>query len=581
MADPISREFRLPLLPLTLTALVAVAGCKMGPDPKPLQTTDVTPTPTANFTPPELSATERDGDATALSATAADETADGSANVDRWWTRFNDPKLDELIGKAEAANATIAGALSRVRVAQAQLGLSESALWPTIAAGAEYQRTKQNFSQLAAQGVDTDPFSVWAYGVAMSKWEIDLWGRIRRLIEASEADLRASVDDLRDALISVRAQTTVAYLALRTLEERLAVTEAAVANLRQTLELAEKKFKAGTTTQLDVNQAQSNLDFEEATIPQLRATLGDAKGDLATLCGTSTADIEAMLGARGKIPAAPDAIAVGLPASLLERRPDLRAANQRYTAAVASIGAAEALNFPTLTLGGNLYISATDFNGLGDWSNRAYTFGPALSLPLFTGGAIDSQILQAKATAEVAFNAWRGTLVRAVAEVDVAISSFVLARDADVRYSKAVVSAGDTYRLAKLQYNAGTTTLEDLLEIENQYFRAQDAEVQARGLAARSVVDLCRALGGGWESAVPVEKNAIDESRAAVATSAAEPFSRSPLTRDKNDGKNDGKNDDKSDGKTANTNAGETPTAPQAEPAPQAQPASNSTNATP
>jgi NodT family efflux transporter outer membrane factor (OMF) lipoprotein len=575
MSDPSLRGFRSSLLPLSLTAVVAVAGCKVGPDPKPLQTTDVTPAPTANFTPPELSATERDGDPTALSATAADETAAGEANVDRWWTRFNDPKLDELVAKAEAANATIAEALSRVRVAQAQLGLSESALWPTIAAAAEYQRTKQNFSQLAAQGVDTDPYSVWAYGVAMSKWEIDLWGRIRRLVESSEAQLRASVDDLRGALVSVRAQTSVAYLALRTVEERLAVTEAAVANLRQTLALAEKKFKAGTTTQLDVNQAQANLDLEEAAIPQLRSMLADTKGDLATLCGTNTAEIEAMLGTRGTIPPAPDAIAVGLPASLLEQRPDLRAANQQYAAAVASIGAAEALHYPALTLSGNLYISSTEFNGLGDWSNRAYSFGPALSLPLFTGGSIESQILQAKASAELAYNSWRGTLVRAVAEVDVAISSLVLARDADVRYSKAVASAGDTYRLAKLQYNAGTTTLEDLLEIENQYFKAQDAEVQARGLAARSVVDLCRALGGGWESAAPVEKSAIDESRAAVTASAAEPFSRSPLTRDKIDGKNDGKNDSKNDSETVNTNSGET------QPAPQAQPASNSTNATP
>jgi NodT family efflux transporter outer membrane factor (OMF) lipoprotein len=507
----------------------------MGPDPKPLAMADVEPAVASTFAPPELTAEERAGDATALSATAPDETAntvaDGAADVDRWWTRFNDPKLDALVARAESANATIAQALSRVRVAQAQLGLSESALWPTIAAGAEYQRTKQNFSRLAAQGVDTDPYSVWAYGAAMSNWEIDLWGRIRRLIEASEAGLRASVDDLRGALVSVRAQTVSAYLSLRTVEERLAVTEAAVANLRQTLELAERKFKAGTTTKLDVNQAQANLDLEEAAIPQLRSALAEAKGNLATLCGTDTASIEALLGARSTIPAAPDAVAVGIPAALLARRPDLRAADQRYAAAVASIGAAEALHYPALTLAGNLYISSTEFSGLGDWSNRAYSFGPSLSLPLFTGGAIESQIAQAKATAEVAFNAWRGTLVRAVAEVDVAIASLVLARDSDARYSKAVESAGDTYRLAKMQYDAGTTTLENLLDVENQYYRAQDAEVQARGLAARSVVDLCRALGGGWESSVPAEGSAIDESRTAVTTSAAEPFSRSPLTR--------------------------------------------------
>jgi NodT family efflux transporter outer membrane factor (OMF) lipoprotein len=537
------RAVRAPLLPLplvapfALAAIVAIAGCKVGPNPKPLVLSDAEPAlPTpADFTPPELTDTERAGDATALSATAADETPDAAAALDRWWTRFNDPKLDALVAQAEAANASIAQALSNVRVAQAQLGLSEAALWPTIAAGAEYQRTKQNFSRLAAQGVDTDPFSVWAYGVAMSNWELDLWGRIRRLVEASESGLRASVDDLRAALVSVRSQTASTYLSLRTVEERLAVTEAAVANLRQTLALAEKKYNAGTTTKLDVNRAQANLDLEEAAIPQLRSALADAKGDLATLCGTSTADIEALLGARGTIPGAPDAIAVGIPAALLERRPDLRAANARYMAAVASIGAAEALHYPALNLGGNLYISSTEFSGLGDWSNRAYSFGPSLSLPLFTGGAINSQILQAKATAEVAFNAWRGTLVRAVAEADVAIASLVLARDADARYEKATASAEDTYRLAKLQYDAGTTTLENLLDIQNQYYRAQDAEVQARGLAARSVVDLCRALGGGWEQDVPASDNASEESKSAVASSRAAEASRSPLVRERDE----------------------------------------------
>jgi NodT family efflux transporter outer membrane factor (OMF) lipoprotein len=527
------RALRAPLLPLSLAAIVATAGCKVGPNPKSLELSDAAPASPAPaaFTPPELTAAERDSNATALSATAPDETPDAGPALDRWWTRFNDPLLDALVVKAESANASIAEALSRVRVAQAQLGLTESALWPTIAAGGEYQRTKQNFSRLAAEGVDTEPFSVWAYGAAMSNWEIDLWGRIRRLVEASEAGLRASVDDLRSAMVSVRAQTASAYLSLRTVEERLAVTEAAVNNLRQTLELAEKKYAAGTTTKLDVNQAQADLDLEEAAIPQLRSALADAKGNLATLCGTDTASIEALLGARSTIPPAPDAFAVGIPASLLERRPDLRAANERYIAAVASIGAAEALHYPALTLSGNFYISSTEFSGLGDWADRAYSFGPAISLPLFTGGAIESQILQAKATAEVAYNAWRGALVRAVAEVDVAIASLVLARDADTRYSKAAASAEDTYRLAKLQYDAGTTTLENLLDIQNQYYKAQDAEVQARGLAARSVVELCRALGGGWESTVADNANAVEESRNAVTNSPAEVASRSPLTK--------------------------------------------------
>ena len=524
------RALRAPLVPLSLAAIVATAGCKVGPNPKPLEIADAapaSPTPDA-FTPPELTATERDGDATALSATAVDETTDGAAALDRWWTRFNDAKLDALVAKAETANASIAEALSRVRVAQAQLGLTESALWPTIAAGGEYQRTKQNFSQLAADGVDTEPFSVWAYGAALSNWELDLWGRIRRLVEASEAGLRASVDDLRSAMVSVRAQTASAYLSLRTVEERLAVTEAAVANLRQTLELAQKRFSAGTTTKLDVNQAQADLDLEEAAIPQLRSALADAKGNLATLCGTSTAEIDALLGARSTIPAAPDALAVGIPAGLLERRPDLRAANERYIAAVASIGAAEALHYPALTLSGNLYISSTDFSGLGDWANRAYSFGPSLTVPVFTAGRIDAQIASARAQAELAFNAWRSVLVRAVAEVDSSIAGAVLAAESRDRFGRALASATDTERLGRLQYQNGTITLDHLLDLQEELYSVQDAEAQARGLAAQSAVALYRALGGGWQDVAPLQDDAMKDAATATGSSPAGAASRDP-----------------------------------------------------
>ena len=510
----------------TLLALGST-GCKVGPDPTPLSTTDAGPAMPPTFAPPELTSAEVAADPTASSAMKAD----AKPELDTWWTRFNDPVLDALVMRADGSNASIAESLSRVRLAQAQLGVSESELWPTIAAGAQYKRVKQNFSQLAATGVETDPFDTWGYGLGLATWEIDIWGRIQRLVESSTADLRGSVDDLRAAMVSIRAQTATAYVEVRTLQARIAVVEAAIANLAQTLTLAEQKFASGTVTKLDVNRAQADLDLESAGIPSLRSALAQSIGNLATLCGTNTQDITTILGPSRPIPIGPDAIAVGIPAAMLARRPDLRAASEDYQSAVAQIGASEALRYPALSLSGDFYISSTSFSGLGDWSNRAYSFGPSLSLPLFTGWKIDSQILVAKATTELAFNSWRGVLVRAVAEVDTAIATLALARSSDALYTKAVASANDTYRLARLQYDAGTTQLENLLDIQNQLLKAEDAEVKSRGLVAQSIVELYRALGGGWENAVPTIADAKNESKDAVAQSPAEEASKSPLAK--------------------------------------------------
>ena len=220
-----------------------------------------------------------------------------------------------------------------------------------------------------------------------------------------------------------------------------------------------------------------------------------------------------------------------MPASLLERRADLRAASENYAAAVATIGAAEAQNYPALTLAGDFSISATSLSGLGDWSNKAYSFGPSLSLPLFTGWRISSQINAAKANTELKFNVWRGVLIRAIGEVETSIAALAFARDSDRRLTKAVASSTDTYRLAKLQYDAGTTQLENLLDAQNNMLSAEDSQVQARGFVAQGIVELYKSLGGGWEQAVPVMSNANNEAKDAIKSSPAAANAESPIAR--------------------------------------------------
>ena len=507
--------------PPHLFALSAcLAGCMMGPDAPELAATDAGIAERESWSPAALTAEEA---AAARSAAAAL----GNEELVAWWTRFGDPVLDRLITRADRTNADLGQALSRVRVAQAQLGVAEADLWPDIAGGANYDRIKQNFSQLAAQGVDVEPYSVWAYGLAMGSWELDLWGRIRRLIEAANQDLRAGVDDLRAAIVSVRAGVATTYMELRTLEARMAALDASVAAMQQTLDLTSRRYAAGTATQLEVNRAQANLEAEAAQLPGLRSSFAQALGQMAQLCGTSVDEVAKDLGT-GAIPAAPVAIDAGIPAALLERRPDLRAAAERYSAAVSRIGAAEASKWPTLSLSGNFYISATDFSGLGDWANRAYSFGPSLTVPVFTAGRIDAQIASARAQAELAFNAWRSVLVRAVAEVDSSIAGAVLAAESRDRFGRALASATDTERLGQLQYQNGTITLDHLLDLQEELYSVQDAEAQARGLAAQSAVALYRALGGGWQDVAPLQDDAMKDAAKATGSSPAGAASRDP-----------------------------------------------------
>ncbi len=517
---------RLPLL-CASSLILGISGCSVGPQVVPLASQDGGVAPAATFTPPEMTTEEIAADATARDATIATNAAE----VDLWWTQFKDPALDALIVKADLLNADIAQALSRIRMKQASLGVSEAELWPTLTSGAGYARVQQNFSQLGALGVDLEPYDSWSYGLSVPSWEIDLWGRIAKTIAASTSDLEASVDDLRGAMVSVRAQVATSYIQVRTLQARLDALNAAIANLTQSLALTQQKYTAGTTTMLSVSQAQTNLDLKSAQVPSLRDSLAKTIGQLAILCGTNVTEVTAILGSATPIPIGPAHVSVGIPASLLQRRPDLRSAEMDYEAAVAQIGAAEALNYPALSLAGSFSISATEFSGLGDISNRAYSFGPSLSLPIFTGWQISAEIVGAKAQAELAFNAWRGTLVRAVSEVDTSIATVAFARDADARYTRAVTSATETTQLATMQYTAGTTTLENLLDVQNNLLSAQDSQAQARGLVAQAIVELYKSLGGGWSDVVPTKDNTKEDASSAIASSPAHAASLSPLAK--------------------------------------------------
>ena len=434
----------------------------------------------------------------------------------RWWVSLGDPVLDGLVARAEERNQSLAAAIANVRAAYASVGASEAELWPSIGAGAQYSRTLTNIAQLAAAGVRVEPYDTYAYGVGMSSWEIDLWGGVKRQVEAAKASAESQVDALRDALVSVRSQVASSYLQLRMLQAQRVVLVANRDALASSRDLVKARYEAGATNALDLARAQAALDGVEAQIPQVDAGISSSISTLAVLCGTNPSELAPEVSPQRAMPSAPDVAGIGLPEEVLARRPDVRAARQRLLAATAAIGVAEAQRLPTLTVSGSFYIAANGIDGLGDLANKAYSIGPSLYLPLFTGGKIESAVRQQRAEAEGALAQYRQAVLSAVGDVSACAGDFAQARETRVCADAALASAQQALVLAQQQYDAGVTDFSTLLDVQRSALDAENTAVQARAGVVQGFVALQRALGAGWsgdEQAVAAAQQPSEEAR--------------------------------------------------------------------
>jgi len=481
-----------------LCALLSLEGCKVGPN---YETPQVLPSETWS----------RRSDA---------PLSDDTPQLREWWRNFNDPVLDQLIGQAEQSNATLEQALANVRVSLGALGVSESQFWPQISLAAMYERNKTNISLLAAQGVETSPYDVWGAGAVMASWEVDVWGRVARMVESAKAELESNIEELRAALITIRAEVGTGYMTVRTLQRQIQLLKAGIANVQTTLDVAQRRLTAGTNTALDVAQIQAELDSLEAMLPSVTADLDAAIFAIAELCGSAPGPIKALLENPTPIPTMDDRIGMGIPADLLRRRPDVRASERTAAAAVAMIGANEALNLPVFAINGNIYVAGSQFSGLGNSNNIAYGFGPTVSWLVFSGGYVTSMITQSRAQAQVALAAYRGTVLDAVRDVETTASMLVYSKQAAERATDAVKSYQIAYDLANKQFSAGTIDIDRLVNLQNQLLRAQQMQADADGSVAQNIVALYRALGGGWDEGA-VNESALRSADMASTTPSA------------------------------------------------------------
>ncbi len=412
-----------------------------------------------------------------------------------WWEQFQDPVLDDLVERALMADLDLKIALARVEEARAFFGAARRDRWP--GAAAEIARTESRAQQ---PGFTTGRAEVESYDAGLATlWELDLFGRVRRGVEAARADSDAAVAELRDAQVLVAAEVARNYVELRGAQKRLRVARANQGYQSETLELTRVRLELGRGTELDVASAAARLAATEATIPPLVAEERIAANRLAVLLGERPGALDAELGFREIAPHL-TTIAVDSPAALLQRRPDIRAAERDLAAATARIGVAKADLFPRLSLSGFIGFVAGDADELGESTSRAWSISPALSWIGFDRGTY-ARVLVAEARASATLAAYELTVLRALEETENAFVTYGSHRQRLGAVVEQATASRTAAELARIQYREGALDFLRLLDAERTLLQAEDAVAAAETDLNSSVVLIYKALGGGWEAA--------------------------------------------------------------------------------
>jgi NodT family efflux transporter outer membrane factor (OMF) lipoprotein len=419
-----------------------------------------------------------------------------------WWNSFSDPALTRLIQTAYAQNLTLRSAGVRVLEARAQLGIAIGEFFP--------QQQQLN----AAVNYNRIPVSIpynlvnnryWADSVgAQAAWELDVWGKLRRGIESADDAFLASVAQYDDVLVTLTADVASNYVTLRAAQTELAIAQENAKRQKNVLQIANDRFTGGVTSQLDVYQAQNVLGATEATIPQLTIQIDQIKNALSVLIGQPPGAIEMMLGSGTEIPATPDSVAVGIPADLLRRRPDIRAAELQAAEQCAQIGVAKTDLLPSLTLIGNVATvgSNTGSNVLTDLftgGSLAFSAGPSLSWNILNYGQITNNVrLQDAKFQELLVN-YQNAVLKAQADVENSLSLYTESRKQTAYLAESVEAAAGAMRISLIQYKEGTTIFTAVLLAEENLLEAEDNYTLARANIPLGLINTYRALGGGWE----------------------------------------------------------------------------------
>lgn len=423
-----------------------------------------------------------------------DSEARGAANT-QWWRQFQDPVLDGLVAEALANNKNVKIAAANIEQAAGVLTQTRSPLFPQLnyTGSASRQRASESNATPVPGGV-SNPSNFFQL-LGSVNWELDLWGRIRRLTESARASMLATVEARRGVILSLVSSVAGTYLQLRGLDEQLVIAQRNLAAYAESVKLFELQFQHGQIPQLNLEQARTQYESAAATIPQIQSQIVQLENALSILLGRNPGPI-----ARGKtiydivFPVVP----AGLPSELLTNRPDISQAEQNLIAANALIGAARALYFPTISLTGIFGQESADFSRLFDGPARTWSYAGSFTGPIFQGGAIAGQVHEAEAGQEAALVSYQATIQGAFADVE---NALIIRRTLteQIQAQERLVTASREYeRLAKLQYDGGYAPYLTVLSAEQQLFPAELSLAQLRAALFSSYANLFKAMGGGW-----------------------------------------------------------------------------------
>src|SRR5262245_34583982 len=468
--------------PATIAApiLLALAGCTVGPDHTPPQTK----VPGAWPEPLEAGLTPQ------------------APDLYGWWRTFQDAMLDSLVDRAFTGSLDLREAAARVREARALRGIVAADQFPSVDVGgsASYQRSSANtFNNPGGfPGQKTDFYEVGFDAT----WEVDLFGRVRRAVEAAAAGVEGAVEAQRGARVVLVAEVPRNYVEFRSAQARLAIARQNVRTQQDTLELSRDRLAAGLGTELQVSQARAQLETTRSQIPPLVTTLKEAGFRLDILLGLQPGTLTAELESGAPVPPTPTAVPIGLPAELLRRRPDIRRAERELAAATARIGVAKADLYPRLTLSGSFGFESEDLGTLFDTGSRAWSAGPvAVRWPIFDAGRIRSNIRLQEARQEQILVAYERTVLQAYEEVANALVAYARVRERRESLALAVEADQRAVDLANDLWTRGLTDFLNVLDTQRALFLLQDQLATSDAAVTTSLVALYKALGGGWEAA--------------------------------------------------------------------------------
>jgi outer membrane protein, multidrug efflux system len=468
-----------PAVAILAACLAILAGCAVGPD----------------YQPPKASAPAQQW----TSPLVGGET-NGPADLAAWWKNFGDTNLDSLMMVAVQSNLTLRVAEVHVREARAERDVVSGSFWPSVGASGSYSRNRyglNNFPPLPP-GTPLD-YNLYHAGFDAT-WELDVFGGTRRTIEAAGAEMGAAEFGQRDVLVSLLAEVARNYIGARGYQQRLAIARQNIQVQQEILNLTSNRFETGLSSDLEVQQATALLTATEAEVPALKTGFDQSVHHLAVLMGQPPGALMNEMSDEKPIPLTPPAVPVGLPSDLLQRRPDVQRSERELAAATARIGAAKADLYPKFSLTGFAGVESISTGNLFDYASRYWSAGPTVQWELFQAGSIRANVRVQNARQEQALDAYQQTVLVALEDAENAITAYAREQTRRESLSQSVQADEQALDLATQLYNNGLTDFLHVLDTERSLYAAQDALVQSDQAVSLNLVQLYKALGGGWEA---------------------------------------------------------------------------------